>query len=229
MNLKRILLLPGLAIVLAGLLISCAARSTKDPSVMLVWASEEFSSKDDPIAAEEFLQQALEVYRKKMDRLGLAETYRQYGLFLRSNAVSKFEKHYNTVGFLDESVKFTNRYQKAVEYLLKAQDIFEENKKYDTLSTVHISLAKTYAHLDRNREACDSLTKGMTSYNAFKKSNPDMKEFHAEEVADYEEYIGILRKQLSCPEVPVEVKKEEKKVEPEPKKETPSHSVGAPQ
>lgn len=199
MNLKRILILPGLTVILAGLLISCAARSTKDPAVMLQWASEEFSRKDDPLAAEEFLQQALEVYRKKMDRLGLAETYRQYGLFLRSNAVSKFQKHYNTVGFLDESVKFTNRYQRAVEYLLKAQEIFEENRKYDTLSTVHISLAKTYAHLNRAQEACDSLTKGMASYNAFKKSNPDMKEFHAEEVADYEEYIGILRQQLACP------------------------------
>jgi len=199
MNLKRILALPGLTVILAGLLISCAARSTKDPSVMLQWASEEFSSKDDPIAAEEFLQQALEVYRKKMDRLGLAETYRQYGLFLRSNAVSKFEKHYNTIGFLDESVKFSNRYQKAIEYLLKAQVIFEENKKYDTLSTVHISLAKTYAHLNRTGEACDSLTSGLASYNAFKKSNPDMKEFHAEEVADYEEYIGILRQQIACP------------------------------
>ncbi|MEK6743823.1 MAG: tetratricopeptide repeat protein [Nitrospirota bacterium] len=227
---RSILLLPGLAIILAGLLLSCAARSTKDPAVMLQWASEEFSSKDDPLAAEEFLQQALEVYRKKMDRLGLAETYRQYGLFLRSNAVSKFHKHYNTVGFLDESVKFTNRYQKAVEYLVKAQEIFEENKKYDTLSTVHISLAKTYAHLNRTQEACDSLTKGMASYNAFKKTNPDMKEFHAEEVADYEEYIGILRKQLSCPaEAPVEERKAEKKAEPEPKKETPSHSVGSPQ
>ena len=199
MNVKRSLLLPGLAIVLAGLVVACAARSTRDPAVMLQWASEEFSSKDDPVAAEEFLQQALEMYRKKMDRLGLAETYRQYGLFLRSNAVSKFEKHYNTVGFLDESVKFSNRYQKAVEYLIKAQEIFEENKKYDTLSTVHISLAKTYAQLNRPLEACDSLTKGMASYNAFKKSNPDMKEFHAEEVADYEEYIGILRQQLACP------------------------------
>jgi tetratricopeptide (TPR) repeat protein len=199
MDLKKILALPGLTVILAGLLISCAARSTKDPAVMLQWASEEFSSKDDPLAAEEFLQQAFEVYRKKMDRLGLAETYRQYGLFLRSNAVSKFEEHYNTIGFLDESVKFANRYQKAAEYLLKAQVIFEENKKYDALSTVHISLAKTYGYLDRTGEACDSLTKGLASYNAFKRSNPDMKEFHAEEVADYEEYIGILRQQLACP------------------------------
>lgn len=203
MNLKRIPILPGLTVILAVLLISCAARSTSDPAVMLQWASEEFSSKDDPIAAEKFLQQALEEYTKKNDQLGLAETCRQYGLFLRSNAVSKFHKHYTEEGFLDKSVVFTSRYQKAVEYLIKAREIFEVNRKYDTLSTVHISLAKTYAHLNRNQEACDSLTKGMASYNAFKKSNPDMKEFHAEEVADYEEYIGILRQQLACkPEAP---------------------------
>jgi len=199
MNRKWITALLCAIIVLVTILPGCAGRRTKDPAVMLQWASEEFSSKDDPIQAEERLQEALQIYRKSMDRLGLAETYRQYGLFLRSNAVTKFQQHYNTVGFLDESVKFTNRYQKAVEYFLKAKDIFEENKKYDTLSTVYISLAKTYAHLGRELEGCDSLTKGLASYNAYKKANPDMKEFHAEEVADYEEYIGILRQQLACP------------------------------
>lgn len=228
MNRKWITPLVCSFLVLVTILPGCAGRRTKDPAVMLQWASEEFSSKDDPIQAEEWLQEALQIYRKSMDRPGLAETYRQYGLFLRSNAVTKFEKHYNTIGFLDESVKFTNRYQKAVDYFLKARDIFEENKKYDTLSTVYISLAKTYAHLGREPEGCDSLTKGLASYNAFKKAHPDMKEFHADEVADYEEYIGILRKQLACPAVVVEEKKEVVK-EPEPKKLTPSHSAGAPQ
>jgi tetratricopeptide (TPR) repeat protein len=225
---RRILTVLG-TIVLSSALLSACGRSTKDPAVMLAWASEEFAVKDDPVKAEEWLRQALEIHRKNMDKPGLAETYRQYGLFLRSNAVSKFEKHYNTIGFLDESVKFTNRYQKAVDYFTRSRDLFEELGKYDTLSTVHISLAKTYAHLGRELEGCESLTRGLASYNAFKKANPEMKQFHADEVADYEEYIGILRKQLNCPAATVEEKKEEKKPEPEPKTETPSHSMGAPQ
>lgn len=226
MSIRAFIILSTL-VFLAAVLPACA-RSTKDPSVMLQWASEEFTKKEDPVKAEEWLQQALEINRKKMDKPGLAETYRQYGLFLRSNAVTKHQEHYNRVGFLDESVKFTNRYQKAADYFVRSRDLFEELKQYDTLSTVHISLAKTYAHLGRQLEACDSLTKGLASYNAYKKANPDVKQFRAEEVADYEEYIGIVRQQLACPP-PEEKKKEEpEETKQEDKKETKSHSMGAP-
>lgn len=219
------------AIILCALagIAGCAAifgRSTDDPAVKLQWASEHFAQRDEPVEAEQLILDAIQIYQKRGDRLGRAEAYRQYGLFLRSNAVRKFEKHYREEGFLDKSIQFTNRYQKAVEYFTKAREIFAEYNKHDLLSSTDISLAKTYAALNRNAEACVSLTKSLENYNIYKKANPDMKEFHAEEVADYEEYVGILKKQLECREEPPVVEpKEEKKEE---KKPVPSHSEGSP-
>ncbi len=85
--------------------------------------------------------------------------------------------------------------------------IFAEFNRYEKLSNIDISLAKTYAYLNRNLEACDSLGKSLENYNAYKKANPDMKEFHAEEVADYEEYIKVLKQGLACPDAAAAEKK----------------------
>ena len=177
---------------------SLSGRSTNDPAVMLQWASEDFSSRNEPAEAEKLILDALKVYQRSGDRLGRAEAYRQYGLFLRSPTVTKFKQYYVTEGFQDESIRFADRYEKAIEYFIKARDIFAAYKKYDKLSNVDISLAKTYAQLNRHAEACDSLAKSIENYAAYKQANPDMKEFHAEELADYDEYIGILETQLSC-------------------------------
>jgi hypothetical protein len=95
----------------------CAAifgRSTDDPAIKLKWASELFSSKDDPVRAEELIRDALEIYRKDRNQLGMAEAYRQYGLFLRSNAVSRFAEYYKEEA--DKTVTFKTRYEKAIDY-----------------------------------------------------------------------------------------------------------------
>lgn len=185
-------------------LIGCATifgRSTDDPAVKLEWASEHFTVRDEPVQAEKLLGEAVELYRKKGDTLGLAEAYRQYGLFLRSNAVSRYEQYYRSEGFRDRTIHFTNRYQKAIDFFKQSRELFAEHRRYDKLSNIDISLAKTYAHLNRSLEACESLGASLGNYAAYKREHPDLKEFHAEEVADYEEYVGILKQQLACPEM----------------------------
>lgn len=211
-------------------LIGCLGRSTNDPSVKLQWAEEHFAQRDEPVQAEELIIEAIQLYQKTGDRLGRAEAYRQYGLLLRSNAVTKFEKHYKQKeGFIDKSIQYTNRYQKAIEFFKQSREIFAEHKKYDKLSNIDISLAKTYAHLNRNLEACESLGSSLANYKLYKKENPEMKEFHAEELADYEEYVGILKKQLACPETPAAEEKVDVQQEPsEEKRPIGSHSMGAP-
>jgi hypothetical protein len=226
MKLTRAVITLSCLTMLAG----CAGmfgRSTDDPRVMLQWASEEFSQRDDPFKAEELIQDALQVFHKNGDRLGKAEAYRQYALLLRSNAVRKNEKRYLREGFLDPKIVFTDRYNKAVEFFKQSREIYAEENRYDKLSNIDIGLAKTYAYLNRNLEACDSLASSLVNYNAYKKANPEMKEFHAEEVADYEDYVKILEKQLSCPPAPVV---EEKKGEPQEEKiPISSHSMGSPE
>jgi len=186
-------------------LTGCAAmfgRSTSDPAVKLQWASELFSSKDEPVEAEKLIRDAIDMYELKRDHLGLAEAYRQYGLFFRSNAVSKFEDYYNTNGFLDEKVKFKDRYVKAIEYFNKSKELYADFGHYDVLSNLYISLAKTYVLTNRQDEACSAFTKSVESFTRFKKENQDVQEQRSLEITNYMEYVDLMKKQAGCPEEP---------------------------
>jgi len=197
-NLTRIILLVCCCSLLAG----CAAlfgRSTDDPALKLKWASEHYASRDEPVQAEKLIRDALALSQKTNNRPGMAAAYREYGLFFRSNAVTKFETYYTKEGFLDRTASFAGRYAKAAEYFNKAKDIFTENNQHEALSNVYLSLAKTYVMLNRQQAACDAFDEGMKSYNAFKKGNPEAREFRAEELSNYEEYVAEMKKQGGCP------------------------------
>ena len=195
----------ALAFCCVAALTGCAALfgpSTDDPAVKLKWASELFSSKEEPIEAEELIRDAIDSYEMKRDHLGLAEAYRQYGLFFRSNAVSKFEDYYQKEGFLDEKVLFKDRYKKAIEYFNKSKDLFADYGKYDVLSNLYISLAKTYDIMEKREEACEAFTKSVESFARFRNENKEEQEQRALEIANYMEYVGVMKKQAGCPETP---------------------------
>jgi tetratricopeptide (TPR) repeat protein len=175
-----------------------ACASTKDPGLKLQRASEGFNKLDDPVKAEKLIFDAMEDYSKEKNQLGLAEAYRQYALFLRSNAVEKFEEYFTEEGFEDETVTFKTRYEKAVEYFNKSKDLYQDYGHLDILSSIYISLAKTYTIMGKQQESCDAFSKGLTYYGEYKKANPEAKELRSEEMATYEEYIGILKKQAGC-------------------------------
>ena len=180
------------------LLAGCAARSTSDPALKLTWAAEEYNYKEDPIAAEELLQGSLQIYRKQMNQLGLAETYRQYGLFLRSYAVTKFKDHYQQYGFLDESVRFNNRYEKAIEYLNRSKEIFVSKNMAGPLTNIYLSMAKTYALMDKVPESCESLEKGKESFAKIKGTRGETREVGVDDDANYEAYMNVMYTQWGC-------------------------------
>jgi tetratricopeptide (TPR) repeat protein len=188
-----------ITIICLALFSGCAARSTNDPAVKLTWAAEEFGWKEDPIAAEELLHGSLQIYRKQMNKLGLAETYRQYGLFLRSHAVTKNKEHYQQFGFLDESISYNTRYEKALEYFNKSREIFAEKNLAGPLANVYLSMAKTYALMERVPESCENLDKGRKSYALVKGAYREAREVGVDDDANYEAYITLMQTQLGCP------------------------------
>lgn len=182
----------------AALLAGCAARSTSDPALKLSWAAEEFGRNEDPLAAEQLLQGSLEIYQKQKNNLGLAEVYRQYGLFLRSHAVTKFRDHYREAGFLDKSVNFDNRYEKAIEYFKRSQEIFSEKNLPGQMANVYLSMAKTFALMDRGPESCESLEKGRKSFAKVKGTRSETREVGVDDDANYEAYMALMYAQWGC-------------------------------
>ncbi|OGW34063.1 MAG: hypothetical protein A2X58_13040 [Nitrospirae bacterium GWC2_56_14] len=191
-----------IAVCCVATLVGCATLQSKpeDPSGKLREAVELFSRKDEPVEAEELLHDVVEVYEKNQDDLGLAEAYRQFGLFYRSNAVNKFEEYYLKEGFLDKTVKFSARYEKAIEYFNKARDIYAADRQYAVLSNLQLSIAKTYDLMNQHENACAAFDQGLENHLAFKKSaDPETLELRADEIANYEQYMGAMKKQAGCP------------------------------
>lgn len=134
-----------------------------------------------------------------MNRLGLAETYRQYGLFLRSNSLTKSKEHYQREGFLDETIHYNTRYEKALEYFNKSREIFAELKNAEMLTNVYLSMAKTYALMNKVPESCENLDKGRKSYAPLKGLQVETREVGVDDAANYEAYITLMQAQMGCP------------------------------
>src|SRR5438094_2651181 len=107
----------------------CAAfgvPATSDPAGKLRDATALFDRQDRPLPAERLIREALEVYQRNGDQLGVAEAYRTYGFFFRARSVGgKWSKFYRDNGFLDRSETFDTRYMKIHRVLRNgAGDLF---------------------------------------------------------------------------------------------------------
>jgi hypothetical protein len=91
-----------------------------DTQAQLREAVDLYAKQDRPVAADKLIREAVNTYLNSGDQLGLADAYRTYGFFLRSQSVEgKWSKYYRENGFLDRSVSFDTRYEKSIDYLEK--------------------------------------------------------------------------------------------------------------
>lgn len=203
MNGRKHLLVLCCIVSLSG----CAALlgpTTDNAAKNLLTAEALLSNKEaDPVKVERLIREAIDIYGKKNDQFGLAEAYRQYGLFFRSIAVSTAADHYRENGFLDKTVRFEDRYQKAIEHFAMSRDLLTDLGRYDSLSGVYVSLAKTYDLTNRRDEACDAFYKSLESYARFKMASQEIDEKRSEEIAVYIQYVDSMKQQAGCPDVPV--------------------------
>ena len=127
----------------------CAAigvPATSDPAGKLRDATALFDRQDRPLPAERLIREALEIYQKNDDQLGVAEAYRTYGFFFRSASINgKWSKFYRDNGFLDRSATFDARYIKSIEYFEMARAIYSAHQRFDALTNVDLN---TGSHLN---------------------------------------------------------------------------------
>ena len=181
----------------------CAAMGvpvTFDPREKLAWARNLYEEQDRPLPAERLIREAKDIYQSKNDELGLALAYRQYALFLKSRAVSRYEQHYRTTGFYDRSLSFDDRYSKSIAYLQLSKELFIKNAKYDLLTNIDLVMGNIYlSYIGNQKEACKHYDQSLAEDQEFQKQNPNSKINLPTGFDTYEDYILSVKKEAKCP------------------------------
>jgi tetratricopeptide (TPR) repeat protein len=186
-----------------SILLGCAAAgvpSSSDPKTKLAWATVLLEEQDRPLPAERLIQEAIEIYKAKNDEIGLAEGYRKYGIFFRSASVKRYEDVYRRDGFLDKTVTFDQRFDKAIEYFGKSRDIYAKAQTSDDLvSNVDLNMALAYRAKGDSKHACKALDSSLAYNLKFKAANPDTNIKGAGNNQSFEDVIAEQKKYAKCP------------------------------
>jgi tetratricopeptide (TPR) repeat protein len=173
----------------------------RDPAAKLHHAEDLYERQDRPLTAEKLIREAIETYRQGSDQVGLAEAYRTYGFFLRSESVEgKWSKHFVDEGFLDTSVTFENRYEKSIDYLEKARTIFEAYRRYDSLTNINLNIGFTYEVLGNLEAACRAFERSVGNNRDSQVLDTHLQVGLPKGFATYEDFLAPHRKRAGCEE-----------------------------
>ncbi len=143
----------------------CAGIGTKassDTSADKLRNAEDlYERQNRPLIAERQIYAVLDAVRHNNDQLGMAEAYRAYAFFLRSDTLAKWRQHYRQEGFLDPVVSFETRYEKSIDYLEKARVIFQQHRRYDALTIVNLNIGFTFEVLGNLDAACHAFNRSL--------------------------------------------------------------------
>jgi tetratricopeptide (TPR) repeat protein len=179
--------------------------ATSDPLEKLNSAEYLFMKANRPIPAEKLILDAIKIYQERDDPYGLGHAYREYGDFLYSDAVSKLGWFYVKNGFLNKSITYDNRLEKAKEYDSKALEYFEraerqyiESKKFDYLTNVYINMAWCYFVLYEYKKSCEYYDKSLEAHNEFVRRNPGVKVQASPGYQSVPDFVASEKQKTGC-------------------------------
>jgi tetratricopeptide (TPR) repeat protein len=170
-----------------------------DLAAQLQTAERLYEEQGDALNAETLIQDTMEAYRAKSDQLGLAESYRAYAFFLRSDVIEgKWSEHYKSAGFLDPSVTFATRYENSIDYLEKARAIFSTYGRYDALTNINLNIGFTYEVLGNPDAACRAFENSIGSNREGLERHAKLQITLPKGYATYEDFLAPHRKRVGC-------------------------------
>ena len=195
-----------LVLALAGCASTAVEDDSVDPGIKLGQAAELFEQQSRPLRAEQLIRQAITTYRQREDAQGLAHAYRVYGELLRSSAVGKqHADFYRTNGFLDRTITFDNRLERADAFFRDALDEFKRavdqrrrQNRLDQLPNVYVNEAMTHLALRETPQACQALDRASQAVAEAVKA-PDARKTLPEPQAVIAK-IAAQKQQLKCPD-----------------------------
>lgn len=189
----RLFVMAFLVVAMTG----CAAvgvPATFNPHAKLKHAEYLFNEADRPLPAEPLIIEALQIYQKRGDEVGLANAYRTYAFFLQSPSVGQL----NRFIFSDKAITLKNRFEKSAEYWKKAIRLYDRNDIYNLVADSYFQMEKLYYIAFKDvAMACFYNDKSRESIIEFRKKNPDVK-LDAMGFGSFEEMIDMARSELGC-------------------------------
>lgn len=172
---------------------------SSDPAVKLRQAASLYDQKDRPLPAERLIREAIDIYQKEGNQLGLAEAYTEYGFFFRSHSLEgKWGTYYYEHGFLDKTVTYGTRYQASIDYFKQARAIFLANQQFDAVTNVDLNMGFTYMLMGDKRSGCNAFDQSFDSMREAMRRDPSFHPILPKGYASYEEYILVVKEQYGC-------------------------------
>jgi len=148
----------------------------------------------------------MDIYQQKNDLLGLGHAHRNYAELLKSPAVTSHEKFYREHGFIDNSVTFDNRlekasehYKKALEYYYSAEAGLQKAEQYDALTNLYYHIAwMSCSFLEKCQESCVHFDKALAAYEANMRRNPSAKPYVPPPYKSVPEFIRVDKEHTGC-------------------------------
>jgi tetratricopeptide (TPR) repeat protein len=172
--------------------------ATSDPAQKLRDANRLYEIERRPLPAERLIREAAEVYRQQNDQLGLAEAYRQYGFFFRSEAVGSYAQIYAQEGFLDSTASVETRYEKSVEYFQRAGAIYEELASFDMLSNAELNTGFTYHFMGQPNRACAAFDRSLSAQQRAEQTMAGGGPELPRGFKSFAEYIAAAKQEAGC-------------------------------
>lgn len=160
-----------------------------DPHIKLAVAQALLGPERRPQEAEKLIREAIEIFARRKQALGLADAYREYGHFFASAAVEE-SKLYRDRGFLDGLTAHADRHRRALEYLDKAAALFEEQKRFDALANVHLNRGRAYARMGESKVACSAFDQSLESARRNQALNPGARPILPSGYSSIEDYVA---------------------------------------
>lgn len=179
--------------------------ATSDPSTKLDDAADLSMRQGRPLPAERLIREAMAIYEERGDAHGMGNASRQYGDLLRSPAVIRWEMVYRRDGFLDRSITFDNRfekanefYRKAINYYQRAEQEHRRTEKYDALTNVYLNMAWAHLNLDERDRACTYYDKTVEAYDENVRRNPGARPYIPPGSGLLPEFIASAKRSADC-------------------------------
>ena len=198
MRFLRVLLVCVMALSWGGCSSLRGTQAIPDRQSNLRDAAELYEHEDRPVVAERLIRQTLDAYARSDDELGLADSYRAYAYFLRSQSVESKRQYFREYGFLDPTVSFETRYERSIDYLDKAREIYQRYGRYDALTNINLNIGFTYEVLGNAEAACRAFDRSLENNRDSQDHNAKVKLGLPKGFASYEEFLAPHRQRVGC-------------------------------